>query len=85
MPASRDAPRADGCSKAAYHDAAVIRRGHDSFSAVSVDADQRPDLGARFEPWGWPATLFFCLTVSRYSHFKVAKAPASLLSYSMTS
>lgn len=55
----------EGCTacrwmqQGAYHDAAVIRRVHDSFIAVSVDADQRPDLGARFEPWGWPATLFF--------------------------
>jgi len=42
-----------------YTDPDVERRVGQSFVAVSVDADQEPDLGDRFEPWGWPATVFF--------------------------
>src|SRR5207249_432763 len=42
-----------------YRDANVIQRVKDGFIAVSVDADQEPDLGDRFLPWGWPATIFF--------------------------
>jgi len=55
----------EGCTacrwmhEGAYHDASVIRRIQDGFVAVSVDADQEPDLGDRFLPWGWPATIFF--------------------------
>ncbi len=41
-----------------YRDAEVLRRIDEHFVAVSVDADVEPDLGARFEPWGWPATIF---------------------------
>ncbi|HEY1954664.1 MAG TPA: DUF255 domain-containing protein [Polyangiaceae bacterium] len=55
----------EGCSacrwmhEGAYHDPNVIRRIEQSFVPVSVDADQEPDLGDRFLPWGWPATIFF--------------------------
>jgi uncharacterized protein len=42
-----------------YHDGDIARRINRDFVAVSVDADQEPDLGDRFEPWGWPATVFF--------------------------
>ncbi|HEY1960189.1 MAG TPA: DUF255 domain-containing protein [Polyangiaceae bacterium] len=41
-----------------YKDPEVVRRVRDAFVAVSVDADQEPDLGARYEPWGWPAEIF---------------------------
>jgi uncharacterized protein YyaL (SSP411 family) len=55
----------EGCTacrwmhEGSYSDPEVIRRVSQGFVAVSVDADQQPDLGARFEPWGWPATVFF--------------------------
>jgi len=55
----------EGCTacrwmhEGAYRDGSVIKRIHDGFVAVSVDADQEPDLGDRFLPWGWPATIFF--------------------------
>jgi hypothetical protein len=42
-----------------YRDADVVRKISDAFVPVAVDADQEPDLGDRFEPWGWPATIFF--------------------------
>jgi uncharacterized protein len=40
-----------------YADPAVRRRLQRDFVAVAADADQQPDVGARFEPWGWPATV----------------------------
>ncbi len=42
-----------------WRDAAIRRRLDTGFVLVSVDADQQPDLGARFEAWGWPALLVF--------------------------
>lgn len=42
-----------------YRDAAVVQRLRESFVAISVDADVQPDLGVRFEEWGWPATIAF--------------------------
>ncbi len=36
----------------------VRRRIAAHFVPISVDADQQPDLGALYEPWGWPATIF---------------------------
>src|SRR5438105_1648255 len=44
--------------KHTYRDANVIRRIEASFVPVAVDADTRPDLGERWEAWGWPATIF---------------------------
>jgi uncharacterized protein YyaL (SSP411 family) len=40
-----------------YRHSDVVRRVHEHFVAVAVDANVRPDLGARFERWGWPATV----------------------------
>src|SRR5688572_10243998 len=40
-----------------YRHPAVVARVAKSFVAVAVDADVQPDLGARFEEWGWPATI----------------------------
>jgi thiol:disulfide interchange protein len=28
------------------------------FVAIAVDAEARPDVGERYEAWGWPATIF---------------------------
>jgi len=41
-----------------YRDPEVERRVRRDFVAVSVDADQEPDIGSRYEPWGWPAEIF---------------------------
>ena len=40
-----------------YRNPEVVKRMRESFVAVAVDADVEPDLGARFERWGWPATI----------------------------
>lgn len=54
----------EGCTacrwmnESTYRDPEVARRVTERFVAVSVDADQQPDLGERWEPWGWPATIF---------------------------
>lgn len=39
-------------------DARVIEKLEASFVSVSIDADAQPDLGSRFEEWGWPALVF---------------------------
>lgn len=40
-----------------YGDPRVVARMRAGFVAIAVDADVEPDLGARFEAWGWPATI----------------------------
>src|SRR5688572_21464670 len=40
-----------------YRDPGVVKRLRESFVTIAVDADVQPDLGARFEEWGWPATI----------------------------
>ncbi len=40
-----------------YHDPAVEELVGRRFVAVRVDQDARPDLAARWEAWGWPATI----------------------------
>ncbi|MEM9071386.1 MAG: DUF255 domain-containing protein [Myxococcota bacterium] len=41
-----------------YRDPRVRERFARSFVAVTIDADARPDIGQRFERWGWPALVF---------------------------
>lgn len=40
-----------------YTHPAVVERVNAHFIPVAVDADLRPDLGERWEAWGWPATI----------------------------
>lgn len=40
-----------------YTDPAVIARVREHFVPIVVDSEARPDLGDRYEPWGWPATI----------------------------
>ena len=40
-----------------YTDPAVIKRVREHFVAISVDSEARPDIGDRYEAWGWPATI----------------------------
>src|SRR5690349_1613969 len=39
-----------------YRDPQVVAKLRESFVTIAVDADVQPDLGVRFEEWGWPAT-----------------------------
>lgn len=54
----------EGCTacrqmhKVTYADPGVRHLMNEHCVAVTVDADQHPELGARYEPWGWPATIF---------------------------
>jgi uncharacterized protein YyaL (SSP411 family) len=41
-----------------YAHPGVRRQIAKHFVPVAVDADQQPDLGSLYEPWGWPATIF---------------------------
>jgi uncharacterized protein len=38
-----------------FRDPAVVAWINANAVAISVDADVQPDLGERFDPWGWPA------------------------------
>lgn len=40
-----------------YRDPGIVQRVREHFVAVAVDANARPDVGARYEEWGWPATI----------------------------
>jgi len=40
-----------------YTDPAVIARVREHFVPIVVDSEARPDLGERYETWGWPATI----------------------------
>ncbi len=42
-----------------YRDPSVVQRVVDGFVAIQADAHARPDLAARYETVGWPATVFF--------------------------
>jgi uncharacterized protein YyaL (SSP411 family) len=42
-----------------YHDPEVARIINAHFIAVRVDQDAHPELSARYEDWGWPATIIF--------------------------
>src|SRR5277367_3647342 len=42
-----------------YSDPAVIKLLHSRYIVVKVDQDSRPDLSARYEDYGWPATIVF--------------------------
>lgn len=42
-----------------YHDPEVTRIIGAHFIAVRVDQDAHPELSARYEDWGWPATIVF--------------------------
>jgi uncharacterized protein len=41
-----------------YRDPEVVRRVQAHFIPIAVDADQEPDVGERYEAWGWTATVF---------------------------
>lgn len=42
-----------------YNDPKVIALINARYIAVKVDQDSRPDLAARYEDYGWPATIIF--------------------------
>jgi hypothetical protein len=45
--------------KTTYRDPAVLAVLQRAYLAVAVDQDERPDLAARYQDWGWPATIVF--------------------------
>ena len=54
----------EGCAACArmesitYTDPGVIAALSESFIAIEVDAEARPDIGERYSDWAWPATIF---------------------------
>lgn len=47
-----------------YHDPKVIELVNKSYIAVRVDQDARPDLGNRYQDFGWPATVVLAADAS---------------------
>ncbi len=74
----------EGCTacnymlKHTYRDANVVRRVEASFVPVAVDADTRPDLGERWEAWGWPATIFLSAKGEQLFAIQGSETPDSL-------
>ena len=54
----------EGCAACArmdaltYADSDVIDIINEHFVAIEVDSEARPDIGERYSPWAWPATIF---------------------------
>jgi len=48
--------------KTTYADPAVAKILGESYIAVKVDQDSRPDISNRYEDYGWPATIIFSST-----------------------
>jgi uncharacterized protein YyaL (SSP411 family) len=54
----------EGCAACArmdaltYADSDVIDIINEHFVAIEVDSEARPDIGERYSPWAWPATMF---------------------------
>lgn len=62
-----------------YRHPGVRRRLADHFLAVAVDAGARPDIGARFERWAWPATVVFSPSGERVVALRGNRRPRSFL------
>lgn len=62
-----------------YRNPAVVARVRESFVAVAVDADIQPDLGARFEEWGWPATIAFTPDGEQVLALRGSRTPAKFI------
>jgi uncharacterized protein len=58
-----------------YRNPAVVKRLRESFVTISVDADVQPDLGARFEAWGWPATIIMTPDREQVFALKGSRSP----------
>lgn len=62
-----------------YRNSDVVRHIRDHFVAVSVDADVEPDLGARYRPWGWPATIILTPAGRQIAAYRGNMAPSDFL------
>jgi uncharacterized protein len=65
-----------------YADAKVQKLIAEKYIAVKTDADARPDLGNRYEDYGWPATVVFNATggeIVKRQGFLAADEMASML------
>lgn len=62
-----------------YTDARVARLLVDRFLVVKVDAEVEPDLGQRFERWGWPALVFLSPDGERLLELRGNRRPGTFL------
>ncbi len=58
-----------------YRDPAIAERVRAGFVAIAIDADVQPDLGARFEEWGWPATIVMSPAGERVLALRGSRSP----------
>jgi len=45
--------------KETYSNPAIQKLINETFLAIGVDQDSRPDISNRYEDYGWPATIIF--------------------------
>ncbi len=62
-----------------YRDPAVVARLDAGFVAVKFDADARPDLGARYADYGWPATVLLTPEAEEIGAYRGYLEPAEML------
>jgi hypothetical protein len=58
-----------------YRDPAIVESMRAGFVAIAVDADVQPDLGTRFEEWGWPATIVMTPDGERVLALRGSRSP----------
>lgn len=58
-----------------YVDPEVGQLLRDRFVAIRVDVDARPDVAARYQDWGWPATVIFSPAGEELGKFRGYLAP----------
>lgn len=62
-----------------YSDRRVARLLGERFLVVKVDAEVEPDVGQRFERWGWPALIFLSPEGERLLELRGNRRPARFL------
>lgn len=62
-----------------YQDPAVIKLVNQSFVAISVDSQARPDIGERYSDWAWPATVFLLPDTSQVFAMAGNRLPRNFL------
>ncbi len=63
-----------------YRDPTVAAIVRESFVAVHVDSDARPDIANRYEEYGWPATVLFDATGRELAKFRGYVPPPRMIS-----
>jgi uncharacterized protein YyaL (SSP411 family) len=61
-----------------WADPAVLKLLGEGFTMIRVDADERPDLGERYQDWGWPALVFLTPDAKPIRNLKGYRSPKKM-------